>query len=209
MRSLSLILVTLALAAAGCVGKSPDPPVQKAKLCSDDPLCDPPLTTPPPAARNATAPLENVSAPATRTLPVQWSSNFEPGACVFVAVAGLCPGLPVEAAEGKDLGKARGVASGTLTFTWTEDAPVNHELGFSLATVKSCGQGCTQMHALANATIAHGVSPVKLEIKAPVNVTDGELGVFVWKPCEVAQDPVFACAYTNQAFKIEGTLVVI
>lgn len=198
MRGVLLLLLIAIL--AGCVSSAPGK-AQPAALANS--------TAPGTRAAAHEASREPpANATPTKILPVSFNGAFDPGACVLAAVAGLCPGLPVQSAEASGLGQARRVLGGALTMTWSADSPINAELGMTLASVRSCGADCTEMRALGNATIARGASPVTLKIATPAAVDTGTLGVFVWKPCEVAQPPVIACAYTNQAFQIAGSLTV-
>lgn len=212
-------VMLLALVLAGCASPAHDAVTPAAATGPAPSPAEAPSTTPhgpsPDSSPSPTpaTPSASPSSPTTNATPppkpltVSFSGSFRPGACVF-ALVGACPGLPLGDGVTKDIGPGAKVVGGSLTMTWTSDSALNDKLGFTLASVGSCGQGCTSFTALDKATLASGASPVKLDIKGTYPVKGGEIGLFAWKPCEVEQDPLLVCAFTNQAFKVEGTLLV-
>lgn len=216
-----LILLCAAAILSGCASSPTDHPSSMTAAGAPPPAQDAapsqaPATTssgPAPAATRpqdqAQATNNTTAAPATRTLPVKFAGSDFPSVCAYAVVAGLCtPWL-----EGRDmaeLGPAKRVVSGTLTLTWDADSPINAKMGVSLGAIKPCGDGCYQITVLSNDTRALGASPLTMAIKTPVAVPTGALALWVWKPCEVQNPdpPVQACAFTNQAFQVQGSLVV-
>ena len=184
-------LVALAML-AGCAS-SPEPAAPSVPVANLTPM----QATPPPPANATAAP--NATANATRTVPIAFDGALDPGACV-VGPAGACVGAPGGPHNAKDLGRARIVRHAQATVTWNATAGVDHLVAV-LATVKG---GAYQP---ANGTaLVEGASPLTLSLDN-VTIPDGEVGFYVTMPCQgVPQGG--ACPRTNQAFSVQGALVV-
>lgn len=226
-RTLSILLVSLALVGAGCVGQD-DAPV--AAAATDAEIQNDPDTSqdaPPssagssqeptpeaqPETNGATGTTEDAAdetatdaAPAPlRAVPFTWDGSTRARACLPSGQNScMGPGVPVDADDLKATGLA-GRAAAVINVTWEAQTPLGEELEASLWAAETCGDGCWQSVGDIGAT-ARGTSPLTLtldEVTLPAGAT---LVITVSHVRLPTPDPTYAVVGPGQAFHVEGTL---
>jgi hypothetical protein len=201
-----LLVLSLLLPLAGCVGSDPAVETSSVPPTASSPAPAPEVPKPKTSATTASPPPDEGTADAAAppkpvTTPLAWDGSIGTAAC---APSGpdACAGLSLTESDASfDLDVPGVPKKVSATLTWTPASPLTEKLRASVYLSKSCGDGCTEGSLLGEAV--EGASPLAIGMDLPTAGEGEWISIVVSQP-RLTPSPVYAIARIDQAFHLEG-----